>query len=131
MRKIQLSKAQITLLVGDVVIILLMTLYGFFSHQMLPTVGTRLWSTFVPWVFAWLLVAPNLGAFNKEKVTQPRQLWRPFWAMILASPIGGFLRALWLSENTTPLFVVIFGGFCALGILAWRAIYWFVRSRRS
>ena len=131
MGKFRLSKTQSILLGGDVVVILLMTLYGFSSHQTLPTAGARLWSTFLPWVVAWLLVAPSLGVFDEEKVRNSRDLWRPFWAMILASPIAGFLRALWLGEDVTPLFVVIFGGFCALGILAWRAIYRFFASRRN
>ena len=131
MGKSRLSKPQTVLLAGDVIVILLMTLYGFFSHQMLSTAGGRLWSTFLPWVAAWTLVAPNLGVFDEEKVRNSRDLWRPFWAMILASPIAGFIRAVWLGEDVMPIFVVVFGGFCALGVLAWRSIYQFIASRRS
>jgi hypothetical protein len=118
-------------LAGDIIVILIMTLYGFASHQTLPTAETRLWQTFVPWVAAWLLIAPNLGVFDEGKRGDWRYLWRPFWAMILTSPIAGFLRALWLGADSPPLFVVIFGGFCALGILAWRTLHWFVTARRS
>jgi len=52
-----------------------------------------------------------------------RQLWRPFWAMVLAAPLASWLRAVWLNAPILWLFVLVLGGFSALGILAWRALY--------
>jgi hypothetical protein len=72
---------------------------------------------------AWLLVAPHLGVFDPARASAARQLWRPFWAMILAAPLGAWLRGLWLGSPVMLNFVWIIGGVNALAILAWRALY--------
>ena len=59
-----------------------------------------------------------------------RQLWRPFWAMVLAAPLASWLRGVWLNAPIMPIFVLVLGGFSALGILAWRAVYALIFSRR-
>jgi hypothetical protein len=86
-------------------------------------------TTFIPFLAAWLLIALHLGLFDGARVLQAQQLWRPFWAMVLAAPIGGFLRALFLNSVITPLFVIIFGGISALALLAWRALFLTINSR--
>lgn len=123
---------QLILFAGDAVTLLLVTLFGFASHQTLGSAGARLLTTFLPLVGGWLLIAPWLGVYDTARAADPRQAWRPFWAMVLAGPWAGFLRGLMLGNAAfTPLFVVVLGGFAALGVLAWRLLYAFTLGRRG
>ena len=119
------------LFIGDILVLGLVTLFGFASHDELGTAGTRMMTTFVPLALAWVLVSPWLGVFRAEITDNPRQLWRPFLAMVLAGPMAAWIRGAWLQRPIVPLFVVILGGVSALSLLAWRTIYWLIISRRN
>ncbi|MEJ2600882.1 MAG: DUF3054 domain-containing protein [Anaerolineales bacterium] len=119
------------LVAGDVLVLLLVTIFGFATHGELGTAGLRMLTTFVPLVVAWGLVAPHLGVFDLEKSSQPAQLWRPFWAMVLAGPWAAWLRGVMLNEPILPIFVVVLGGICALALLLWRTLYWAFYARRA
>jgi hypothetical protein len=49
--------------------------------------------------------------------------------MILASPVAGFLRAALLDRVVIVIFVVLFGGICALAVTTWRGLYWWLARR--
>lgn len=119
----------IWLLLGDVVSLGLVTLFGFASHGTLDTAGARILSTFIPLLAAWFLSAPFLGVYRLDWVAQARQLWRPVWTMILAAPFAAWLRAVWLGSVVLPVFVLVLGGVSAIAILVWRLIFWAVISR--
>jgi hypothetical protein len=119
------------LLAGDILVLILVTVFGFASHGTLATAGSRLLTTFIPLGLAWFAVAPFLGCYDLTKVSEARQLWRPFWAMVIAGPLAAFLRSVMLGNvPVLPLFVLIISGTSALSILAWRLIYP-VLTRRS
>lgn len=127
-----MTRAPIVWLVaGDVLILGLVTLTGFASHDELGTAGTRMLTTFVPLVLAWFLISPWLSVFRAEITANPRQLWRPFWAMVLAGPMAAWIRGAWLQRPIVPIFVVVLGGISALALLAWRLIYWLIYTRRN
>jgi hypothetical protein len=115
--------------IGDAITLMLVTVYGFATHETLGTAGTRLLTTFIPLLVAWLLIAPHLGVYRLSVVSDFRQLWRPFWAMVLAGPFAAWMRAAWLGTAILPLFVVILGGVSALALLAWRFLYWVIITR--
>lgn len=117
------------LMAGDLITIVLVTLFGFSTHQELDTAGLRMLTTFLPVLASWLLVAPFLGLYQLDKVLEARQLWRPFYAMILAAPMAAFLRGAWLQRPVVPIFVVVLGGVSALAILLWRGIFWWISAR--
>jgi ABC-type xylose transport system permease subunit len=125
------SSSKVWVFIGDILVLGLVTLFGFASHDELGTAGTRMMTTFVPLVLAWVLVSPWLGVFRAEITDNPRQLWRPFWAMVLAGPMAAWIRGAWLQRSIVPLFVVVLGGVSALALLAWRTIYWLIISRRN
>jgi hypothetical protein len=125
----QFDPGWLVLLVGDICTLLLVTLFGFATHGTMETAGTRMLSTFIPLVIAWLLVAPHLRVFKKAVTSEWKELWRPFWAMVLAAPLAAWLRGAWLGAPILPIFVVVLGGISALAILAWRALYWLWRTR--
>ena len=122
---------QILLLAGDMLVLALVTVFGFARHGELTSSGARYLTTFIPLVVAWLLVAPFLGVFDPQRAADPRQLWRPFWAMVLAGPMAGWLRGVWLDEPIQPVFVLVLGGTSALALLVWRSLYWLVNSRKK
>ncbi len=125
------NKQRIILFVGDVSALALVTLFGFFTHGEIASAGMRVLTTFFPLVASWLMVAPFLGAYNLDKVVNARQLWRPFYAMVLAGPLAAWMRGVLLGNaSILPLFVVVIGGFSALAILAWRALAWFFIFRK-
>lgn len=119
------------LLVGDVLTLALVTLFGFASHGALDSAGTRMLSTFFPLLIAWFLVAPHLNVFNLNCAQDVRQIWRPFWAMVLAAPLAAWLRGVYLNNPILPIFVVILGGVSALALLAWRALFAVIVSRKK
>jgi hypothetical protein len=125
------SSSKVWVIIGDILMLGLVTLFGFASHDELGTAGTRMMTTFVPLVFAWVLISPWLGVFRAEIMDNPRQLWRPFWAMVLAGPMAAWIRGAWLQRPIVPLFVVVLGGVSALALLAWRTIFWLITSRRN
>jgi len=123
------NKRRFILICGDILVFGLVTLFGFSSHQTVGTAGTRMLTTFIPLLVGWGLIAPFLGVYDPANAADWRQLWRPFWAMVLAGPMVGWLRGVWLDQVILPIFVVVLGGVSALAILAWRFTFWLVSSR--
>jgi hypothetical protein len=129
MNKQGLLRTQMLLLAGDVLLLGLVTLVGFASHNQLQSAGLRMLTTFLPLVAAWLVAAPPLQLYNVEQARSPRQLWRPIWAMILAAPLAGLLRAIMLQSLIVPVFVLVLAGVGAAGLLLWRGIFAFWLGR--
>ncbi|MGW8249125.1 MAG: DUF3054 domain-containing protein [Anaerolineales bacterium] len=121
------------LIIGDSATLAAVTVFGFASHGTLGPAGMRLLTTYIPLLVAWFLVAPHLGVYDPARAADPRQLWRPFWSMVLAAPFAAWMRGAWLGTAILPIFVVVLGGISALAILGWRFLYWiiFIRSRSN
>jgi hypothetical protein len=114
---------QMVLLAGDLLTLILVTIFGFATHGTLGSAGSRLLTTFLPLTLAWFFVAPFLGVYDPARAARLQDLWRPFWAMILAGPFAAWLRGIWLNTPIMPVFVPVLGGVAALSILTWRTIY--------
>jgi hypothetical protein len=125
----QIRANRYILIAGDIATLAIVTLIGFASHGTAYTAGTRMLTTFLPLVVAWLLMAPLLNGYDLGVVHEGRQLWRPFWAMVLAAPMAAWLRGLILSSPISPIFVVILGGVSAVSIFMWRGIFWLATTR--
>lgn len=117
------------LIIGDILTLTIVTVIGFASHGTAGTAGSRMLTTFIPLLVAWLLIAPHLKVYDRDIVLDGRQLWRPFWAMVLAGPMAAWLRGVLLNSPILPAFVIILGGVSALAILAWRGLYWLIMTR--
>lgn len=120
----KITQHQWILIGGDVITAIIITLWGFASHDTLDTAGLYMLTTFIPVLAAWILIAPIFGVYDLKRMKNVPQLWRPFYAMIVASPMAALIRAFWLGRSIAPLFVVVLGGFSALGILLWRSVHW-------
>jgi len=128
--RIRLNSIQWTLIIGDLVTLALVTVYGFATHGTATSAGVHMLTTFLPLALAWFLVAPFLGAFDPHRAVDLRQIWRPFWAAVLAGPFATWLRGYMLNEPILPIFVVILGGVAALALLAWRLLFIWVLAPR-
>lgn len=115
--------AQISLCIGDGLVFGLVTLVGFASHGELATARFRLLTTFLPLVFAWALIGPWLGIYDSKNTTMFNEIWRPVLAMLLAAPMAGWLRGVWLGAPIIPVFVLVLGGVSAGGLFIWRGLY--------
>lgn len=112
------------LIFGDILAIAIVTVIGFAAHgQAELSLLPRMLTTFGPVTLAWFLVAPFLGLFDPKITADPRQLWRPFWAMVFAGPLAALLRALLLNTVVIPIFAVVLTGSAGLGMVVWRAIW--------
>lgn len=119
------------LIIGDLVTLGLVTIWGFASHNELDGANPRMLTTFLPLVLGWFMSAPFLGAFDPHRQNDWRYLWRPAWAAVLAAPMAAWLRSLWLGSPVIPVFVAVLGGITLAGLLAWRFLFWLFWARRS
>ena len=122
-------REQFILIVGDILTLVIVTIIGFASHGTASSAGTRMLTTFLPLAVAWFLIAPHLRVYESQIALDWRQLWRPFWSMVLAAPMAAWLRGMRLSSPIIPLFVIILGGVGAVGILVWRGLFWLIMNK--
>jgi hypothetical protein len=118
------------LILGDILAIVVVTVIGFATHgetgaSFLP----RMAVIFFPLVIAWFLLAPFLGLFQRDTASNPRQLWRPVFAMLFAAPLAVVVRGLILNAPIIPVFAVVLSATSAFGMLVWRIIYFFVNRK--
>ena len=119
-----MHKSTWTLITGDILALAIITVIGFASHGETDiSFVPRMFTTFIPLVVSWFLIAPWLGLFDAKTSTELKQLWRPPLAMLLASPMTAILRAAMLNAVALPLFAIILGASAALGMLVWRGLY--------
>jgi hypothetical protein len=119
------------LVLGDVLAIAVVTVIGFATHgEAGVALMTRMLTTFVPLTLGWFLIAPFLGLFSPEVVSNPRQLWRPVLVMVFAGPLAALLRAVLLNTVVIPIFGVVLSGSAGLGMLAWRALWWWFQRKK-
>jgi len=132
-RLLKMKKSNTFLILGDIVALAIVTVIGFATHgETGLSFVPRMTTTFFPLVIAWFLVSPWLGLFDSQVVSNPKLLWRPALAMMLAAPIATILRAAKLNAAALPLFTLILGTTSALGILIWRAIFaWLPRKQNE
>ena len=117
------------LILGDLITLIVVTAFGFATHGTLATAGARMLTTFIPMLIAWTAAAPLLGVYDPQRAKDLRQIWRPFWAAVLAAPLAAWLRGIWLNQPIIPIFVLVLGGVSAAGILIWRLLYALIASR--
>ena len=123
------KREKIMLIIGDIITLGIVTYIGFASHGTAGTAGSRMLTTFIPLVAAWFLIPPHLKVYEVQIGSDWRQLWRPFWSMVLAAPMAAWIRGMLLDAPILPIFVIILGGVSALGILIWRGLFIIVLSR--
>lgn len=117
------------LILGDVLMLGLVTIFGFASHGTLWTASWRMVTTFLPLMISWICLASPARLFNLESAQHGGNLWKPLWGMLFASTMAAVLRGLWLQMPIQPIFVLVLGGVSALAIFLWRSLFWLIMSR--
>lgn len=111
------------LYVSDAIAIALVTFAGFAFHgETDASILPRFLLSFVPLTIAWFVLAPLLGLYQHEIISNPKQLWRPALAMIFAAPLAALLRANILGSMVIPVFANVLAATSALGMVVWRGI---------
>ena len=121
---------KIILIFGDLLAIALLTIIGFATHgetdlSFLP----RMAALFFPLSIAWFLLAPSLGLFQRERVSNARYVWLAALAALFAAPLAAVLRGLILNAPIIPIFAVVLSLSSALGMVVWRLSWYWVTRR--
>lgn len=119
------------LILGDLLAIALVTFIGFATHgeadlSFLP----RMAALYIPLSVSWFLLAPSLGLFRRETISNPRHLWRPALTMVFAASLAAVLRGFILNAPVIPIFAAVLAGTSALGMVLWRGLY-FLWNRKA
>lgn len=117
-----MNRRKLFLVVGDILVISLVAIIGFASHGTLGSSVTRLLATVIPFLAAWFASAIPLQTFNIQ-AARGSGIWRVIWAVILAAPLGAWLRGVWLQSPVQTTFVFVMIAFLLLGLFAWRLFY--------
>ena len=120
------------LILGDILAIALLTIIGFATHgetdlSYLP----RMAAFFFPLLIAWFALAPSMRLFNRQIISDPKQLWRPVLGMTFAAALAAILRGLILNAAILPIFGLVLAATSAFGMLVWRAVYLFLHRKES
>jgi len=118
------------IILGDILAILTITLIGFATHGEVGAgspspyvILPRMAAAFFPLTVAWFLLAPWFGLFQKEIISNPKQLWRSALAMFFAAPLAAILRGIILNAPIIPIFAIVLSATSALGMVVWRALF--------
>lgn len=120
----------IWLAIGDGLVVLAVTLFGFKSHNQ-DLAGLHWMSTFLPTVLAWGGIAPWFGLYHPRVISRPWQVWRIIPTLLLATPLAMLLRSLWLGRPVIWIFALVLGGALLLVFLVWRLIWAFASWRQN
>jgi hypothetical protein len=118
---------QFALVLGDSIVMGVITVIGFISHGEVDAASLpRMMTTFIPLLAGWFLAAPWLGLFDLQK-SQYSYLWRVPLAMLIAAPLTAVLRAAELDTTALPLFTLILGSSSTIGMLIWRTLWGWIK----
>jgi hypothetical protein len=119
-----------TLILGDILAIAILTIIGFATHgEAELSFVPRMATTFFPLCIAWFLMAPALGLFQQEMISDPKNLWRPALAGLFAGPFAAVLRGFIFNAPIIPIFAAVLAGTVALGMVVWRGIFVFLNRK--
>jgi len=107
-------------IIGDVVILIAMTVFGFLTHSTLDETW-RLFITTLGVLVSWALVAPWFDAFSEATLTRPSAVWKIALAATIASPFAAFLRGLILGVGISATFVLVLIATNGSALVIWRA----------
>jgi hypothetical protein len=106
-------------IIGDVVILIAMTVFGFLTHSTLDETW-RLFVTTLGVLVSWALVAPWFDAFSEATLTRPSAVWKIALAATIASPFAAFLRGLTLGVGISAAFVLVLIATNGSALVIWR-----------
>ncbi|HLG77328.1 MAG TPA: DUF3054 domain-containing protein [Ktedonobacteraceae bacterium] len=116
------------LALGDILAFLVFALIGSNSHKEAVTAGHVVWVA-VPFVVAWFLVAPFLGAYRRNLDVRAMAV-RTGISWLAAWPVSMLLRGLLVDHQVPPLTFMVIALIANFIILCiWRIPYAIVRGK--
>ncbi len=114
---------------GDIVSFLVFTIIGINSHKDGLTV-TNVVLTAWPFIVAWFIVSPFVGAFRRELATQPRKMAsRTALSWLAAWPLSMLLRGIFVDHGVPPwIFMFIVLVVNMIFLVLWRMTFAWVKS---
>ncbi|RME58845.1 MAG: DUF3054 domain-containing protein [Caldilineae bacterium] len=123
----------ITLLVGDVVMLLLFVVVGRLSHGLTQDWIPNIARIATPFLIGWLVAAFAVGAYRENLVDRPMAfLARSALAWLVGDALGFLLRAFVFQDIVIRPFALATLAFTGLFLLGWRCIFliWARRTQR-
>jgi hypothetical protein len=125
----RLTSTQRRVLIGDITVLVLLTIVGFATHDTLDALW-RMIVTVVAALLAWAAAAPFLQVYDEDVISDAKSLWRVAWAWMLAAPMATFLRGMALDRDIPWVFVLVTMGLNGIALVAWRIAFGWSRARR-
>ena len=118
------------LVAGDVIAWLAWIVVGLASHSMYESWLLNLSRVAAPFLIAWFVIAPVVGAYRQvSRQSRRRLLARSALAWLLATSLGLLLRRTLFGEGFVPIFALVTFTVTALFVLGWRALFaWIFRD---
>ena len=107
-------------IVGDVVVLVVITILGFATHHTLDAYW-RMFVTVLVTLIAWAVVAPWFDAFSTTTLTRPSSVWKILLATVVATPLAAFFRGWFLGIEVSSTFILTGIAFNGLTMVIWRA----------
>lgn len=108
---------------GDLLMFLLFAVLGLLSHRQ-PLVVARVIEVALPFLLAWFVLAPLLGAFHSPVLDYPKQTaWRVPLLWLLCGIVGLLLRSWWFHRPVVPVFAAIVLVANAVLLTVWRVAF--------
>lgn len=101
-----------TLIFGDILVFLIFAVIGRQSHgeDTGLTAALKVVWTALPFAISWFAVAPFMGAFRRELMSEPRQMARKTgFAWLVAWPLGVILHFVFEQHLPTVVSAITFG----------------------
>lgn len=109
----------IWVIIGDVVVLVGMTVFGFLTHSTMDETW-RLLVTTLGVLVAWGLVAPWFDTLSERTLRRPSAVWKVALAWTIAAPFAAFLRGLVLGVGISATFVLVLIGTNGPVLVLWR-----------
>ncbi|WP_424013353.1 DUF3054 domain-containing protein [Halorubrum xinjiangense] len=127
----RLDRAAVPLAVGDLIALIVLLTIGAINHSSVEFLSSNplyLLEVFAPFLIAWALIAPLVGAYSAGAVeTAKSSVPLVIRSWIPAAVVGLALRAFVFRGGAAPAFAVVMLVLGSLALGGWRALYFRIR----
>ena len=126
-----IPRRTIWLVLGDIALILLLSIIGYLTHYAGKEPFSLRWmTTFLPFCLGWAMAAVPMGLFLPPIAQNwTRAFWRAALGAALAATFATMLRGFWLTAAVQPVFMGVLAGTGALGMGFWRAAWGYFNAK--
>lgn len=127
----RLDRGAVPLAVGDLIALMVLLTVGTLNHRTVEFLTANplyLLGVFAPFIIAWVVIAPLIGAYSAGAVeTAKSSVPLVIRSWIPAALVGLALRAFVFRGGADPAFAVVMLVLGSLALGGWRAVYFRLR----